>query len=217
MYRSNISSLQGAFVLPESLRLLPIFVLSLLKHPAFALHSATSYDSRVQALNDFKSMPLDCFMAYIYPRLYGLHTLTEQNIKEDDDGNETLSVPRLALSAEKLTRYGLYLMEYGLGMFIWVSKDSPQELIQNVLGVPHFGGIVEDMTALPSLDNGVSNVVNMLISQIKKSRQHFMPLLVIREDGPNRLQFINKLVEDRTDYGTTYFEFISHLQRQLSK
>lgn len=128
------------------------------------------------------------------------------------------------------------------GMFIWVSKDSPQELIQNVLGVPHFGGIVEDMvcstylflaccckalglymyvvesvvvvhlshcswavglayapcryvqlcvtacvhflscvqTALPSLDNGVSNVVNMLISQIKKSRQHFMPLLVIR-------------------------------------
>ena len=31
------------------------------------------------------------------------------------------------------------------GMFIWVSKDSPQELIQNILGVPHFGAIAEDM------------------------------------------------------------------------
>lgn len=34
--------------------------------------------------------------------------------------------------------------------------------------------------ALPSLDNGLSNMVNMLVSQIRKSRQHFMPLLVIR-------------------------------------
>ena len=121
-------------------------------------------------------------------------------------------------------------------MFIWVSKDSPQELIQNILGVPHFGAIVEDMVwphtwcvcyvcvafwvycrrvvesiscghfifvcnrcymyvyivplarfffvlsqiALPSLDNGLSNMVNMLVSQIRKCRQHFMPLLVIR-------------------------------------
>lgn len=31
------------------------------------------------------------------------------------------------------------------GMQIWVSKDAPQELIQKILGVKHFGAIPETM------------------------------------------------------------------------
>ena len=76
-----------------------------------------------------------------------------------------------------------------------------------ILGVQHFGAIPEIMvigistqvlpylflalemlhntsslsqTSLPSEDNELSLVVNRLVKKIRSSKQHFMPLLVIR-------------------------------------
>jgi len=80
MYRGHFaSSLQASqFNLPTSLHLLPLFVTSLLKHPAFTLNSAVSYDARTQAMNLIKTLPLEYLMAYVYPHLYALHLLTEK-------------------------------------------------------------------------------------------------------------------------------------------
>lgn len=41
--------------------------------------------------------------------------------------------------------------------------------------------------------------------------------LLLREDGPHRLLFIERLIEDRTEFGTSYYEFLTHINRQLSK
>ena len=41
--------------------------------------------------------------------------------------------------------------------------------------------------------------------------------LLFREDGPHRPLFIERLVEDRTEFGTSYYEFLTHINRQLSK
>jgi len=140
-----------------------------------------------------------------------------QDIVEHEDGREVVSPPVQQLSAEKLTRYGIFLMDYGRGLYIWVSKNAPDELIQKILGVQHFGAIPEIMTSLPTEDNNISTLVRRFVKQIRTSRQHFMPLQVIREDGPHRLLFIENLVEDRTDFGTSYYEFLTHINRQLSK
>ena len=44
--------------------------------------------------------------------VYVLHIL--QDVVEHEDGKEVVSPPILQLSAEKVSRYGIYLMEYGL-------------------------------------------------------------------------------------------------------
>jgi protein transport protein SEC24 len=103
------------------------------------------------------------------------------------------------------------------GLYIWVGRDVPDGVISQVFNVKHYGAIPEFMLDLPHLDNLHSKLVNQLIYQIRSSRQHFMPLLVIREDGPHRLSFINRLVEDKTEDGTTYYEFISHVAKQFTK
>ena len=46
---------------------------------------------------------------------------------------------------------------------------------------------------------------------------NFALLVCFREDGPHRLLFIDKMIDDRTDYGTSYYEFLTHVSRQLSK
>ena len=86
------------------------------------------------------------------------------------------------------------------GMYIWVSKDAPPEAIKMIFGVQHFGAIPEIMVlailgyitshpvdspgslqvSLPSLDNDLSLHVGRLIKKIRSSKQHFMPLLVVR-------------------------------------
>ena len=38
-----------------------------------------------------------------------------------------------------------------------------------------------------------------------------------REDGPHRLLFINNLIEDKTEDGTSYYEFVSHIAKQITK
>ena len=64
-------------------------------------------------MNLIKVLPLDYLIAYIYPRLYALHSLTDANLEDVGDGKEVVAAPLMHLSAEKLTRYGVYLMDYG--------------------------------------------------------------------------------------------------------
>ena len=102
------------FCLPLSLRLLPLFVLALLKNmsnlnnyfvtflfqnffcvwlirvtliygmshislqPAFILNAKVSMDARAQAMNIIKATPHDQLMLIVYPRLYAIHTLTDE-------------------------------------------------------------------------------------------------------------------------------------------
>ena len=46
--------------------------------------------------------------------LYILVLLILQDVVEHEDGKEVVSPPLLQLSAEKVSRYGIFLMEYGL-------------------------------------------------------------------------------------------------------
>ena len=48
-------------------------------------------------------------------------------------------------------------------------------------------------------------------------RMYYANLFATREGGPQRLQFLEKLFDGKTEDGTSYFEFISHINRQLGK
>lgn len=45
---------------------------------------------------------------------YFLHVHVLQDVVEREDGKEVVSPPLLQLSAERVSRYGIFLMEYGL-------------------------------------------------------------------------------------------------------
>ncbi|CAI8053134.1 Protein transport protein Sec24A [Geodia barretti] len=114
MYRSQVASANcPPFTLPSSLAQLPLFVLSLLKNPAFTLSSRISYDVRAQTMNLIKSTPLSYLMPTIYPSLYALHSLTEQNVVETETGETVVQAPLLQLSPENTSRYGIFLMDCG--------------------------------------------------------------------------------------------------------
>lgn len=50
-------------------------------------------------------------------------------------------------SEERLSKGGLYLLETGLNLFLWVGASAQQELLQNVFGTPAFGQIDPNMVS----------------------------------------------------------------------
>ena len=73
-------------------------------------------------------------ISLIYPRLIALHTISGETGKLIPDTTIVNLPPPLNLSSEKLDRRGVYLVEDGESMILWVAKLAPPELIQAIFG-----------------------------------------------------------------------------------
>ena len=45
---------------------------------------------------------------------------------------------RLPLTSERLERHGLFLIEDGQNMFLWVGRDAVPQLVMDVFDVPSY-------------------------------------------------------------------------------
>jgi len=218
-YRSSVSSVQpipGQLIVPYSLRLLPLYILALLKHRAFILESSVGIDERCYAMQQMKVQPMNLAMLYIYPALYSI-PLTEEDLKNTSFVEDVPQPPLLQLSGEKLSRKGVFVMDCGQYIYVWVGKDVPEETCMLLFNVPSFHSIPEGMTGLPELENPLSEGVNRFISYLQSLRQCHSPVYVLREDSRLRPWFLNNLIDDRSQSVMSYYEFMVHVQKQIGK
>jgi len=189
-----------------SLRLLPLYVLGLLKHAAFVAGRSVKLDQRVAALLSFKTSPLEIILLEIYPALYALHTILDQ--AEDP--------PRLQLSAAFIDRNGVYLMDTGSALLLYVGSAVDSTTCQQLFGVSSFGHLDEDVP-LQSLDNEKSQRVHTFIRSVSVNRPVYAPIIICKEDGVFRDQFIRRLIEDRTESSHSYVEFLQHMRQEMNR
>ncbi|MGH0167011.1 UNVERIFIED_CONTAM: hypothetical protein FKN15_051587 [Acipenser sinensis] len=116
-YRSGgLSVQQPGLVAPACLRLLPLYVVALLKQKAFRTGTSTRLDERVFAMCQLKYQPLAYLMLMIHPALYRVDNLTDEVAISIAD--RTIPQPAiLQLSVEKLSRDGSFLMDSGSSIF----------------------------------------------------------------------------------------------------
>ncbi|XP_065891060.1 protein transport protein Sec24A-like [Dysidea avara] len=218
VYRSSMlsSTQQRSFCLPQSLQLLPLFVLALLKNPAFSLSPKVTLDNRAHIMNLIKTIPLDLIITYVYPRLYSVHNLTEKDLKETKE-RQFAKLPVVQLNSQFLTRQGIYIMDAGLVVYIWIAKGASQHLLLQLFDVSSYEELNEEQTFLPALDNPYSETIHVFIRQLRTSRPFYTPVHVVKEDSPSRMLFIESLLEDRTESTMAYYEFLTFIQKQLQK
>lgn len=87
-----------------------------------------------------KTMSIYYMMLQIYPNLYPLHTL-------DQKGQDP---PLLQLSYEKIDRHGVYLLDTGDFIYIYVGQAVSEQLCRNVFDVQHFTSINADIVKTSS-------------------------------------------------------------------
>ncbi|XP_026227222.1 protein transport protein Sec24A isoform X2 [Anabas testudineus] len=216
-YRQSVLTIQQPGLLaPACLRLFPLYILALLKQKAFRTGTSTRLDDRVFAMCQLKYQPLAYAMLMIHPALYRVDDLTDEgalNINE-----RTIPQPRvLQLTVEKLSREGAFLMDAGMVMYLWIGRNCNPNFLTQVLGVPSYAAVPDNLYLLPELDTAESQRTRAFIGWLRDQRPFFPSLHVIRDESQLKPSFMQNMIEDRTESALSYYEFLLHLQQQISK
>lgn len=201
---------------PYNLRLLPLYILALLKYVAFRTGQSTRLDDRLFAMCQMKILPLTNFIQAIYPDMYPVHYLDDKSCAEVDiEGTLVPQPPRLHLSAEKLDSHGAFLMDVGDHMMMYVGHNISDQFCTAVLGVPSFSQIPEEMYELPEIESPESERLRNFVNHLQNEKPYQTMLQVIRDDSRYRGKFIERLIEDRSESALSYYEFLQHLKANV--
>lgn len=145
----------------------------------------------------------------------------------------------MPLTSERLERHGLYLIEDGQTIFLWVGRDAVPQLIVDVFDLPNYevlrGGKVrftclppvnvcstqgtDHQTTLPLLENPFNQRVNAIVQKTREMRRgpYWPHLYIVKEDGEPalRLWALSCLIQDRSDVLPSYQQFISQLKDKV--
>ncbi|KAM9377489.1 protein transport protein Sec24B [Pholidichthys leucotaenia] len=218
-YKSNVSNLQqSGLVLPASMRLFPLYILALLKQKALRVGTSTRLDERVFAMCEFKTQPLQQLMRMVHPDLYRLDNMSDQGALHLND--TVVPQPHLIhLSAERLSRDGAFLMDCGTVFYLWIGKCCSEMFIRDVLGCPNYASIPPNMSQshIPELETPLSERVRAFLDWLQDNRSFSSTVHVVKDDASAKATLFQHLVEDRSEWASSYHEFLQHIQQQVPK
>ncbi|KIK56698.1 hypothetical protein GYMLUDRAFT_46999 [Collybiopsis luxurians FD-317 M1] len=203
----------------ENLKMLPVLILGLLKNVGIRQSAQIPPDIRAYSQALLTSLPAQLLIPYIYPTFYSLHNMPPESGTVGPDGTLVMPPP-LPLTSERLERHGLFLIEDGQTIFLWVGRDAVPQLVMDVFNLPSYDVLRGGKTTLPLLENSFSQRVNAIIQKTREMRRGvFYPhLYVVKEDGepPLRLWALSALVQDRADVLPSYQQFVSSLKEKVN-
>ncbi|XP_075466745.1 protein transport protein Sec24C isoform X3 [Ascaphus truei] len=208
-YRKNCASPSsaGQLILPECMKLLPVYLNCVLKSDVLQSGQEVTIDDRAYIRQLVSSMDVADTNVFFYPRL-----LPFSNVDPD---SEPLPVA-IRSSEERLSKGEVYLLENGLNLFVWVGANVQQSLIQNLFGVSSFSQIDCSTSALLVLDNPVSDKMQAIITMFRAQRPRYMKLMIVKQDDKLEMFFKHLLVEDKNlNGGASYVDFLCHMHKEI--
>ncbi|XP_040462648.1 protein transport protein Sec24C isoform X1 [Falco naumanni] len=209
-YRKNCASPSsaGQLILPECMKLLPVYLNCVLKSDVLQPAPEVTTDDRAYIRQLVTSMDVAETNVFFYPRLLPLQT------KADVDSDSL--PPAIRNSEERLSKGDIYLLENGLNIFVWVGVNVQQGLIQNLFGVSSFGQISSALSTLPVLENPFSKKVRSVINMLQMQRSRYMKLIIVKQEDKLEMLFKHFLVEDKSlSGGASYVDFLCHMHKEI--
>jgi len=221
-YKSSMTAAgagaSAQLAISENLKMLPALLLGLLKNVGIRQSAQIPPDLRAYAQALLTSLPSQLLIPYIYPNFYSLHNMPPEAGTMSEAG--VIMPPPLPPTSERLERHGLFLIEDGQTMFLWVGRDAVHQLIMDVFDLPSYDQLRGGKTTLPILDNPFSQRVNAVIAKTREMRRgvYYPHLFVVKEDGepPLRLWALSCLIHDRADVMPSYQQFVNQLKDKVN-
>merc|ERR1711971_1153690 len=214
-YRKNCStpSSAGQLILPECMKLLPLYTNCLLKSDAISGGADVGCDDRAFLMSAVSSMDVATSVAFFYPRLFPIHDLVDDEI------------PRaVRCTIDKISDDGVYLLENGLYLFMYIGLAADPTWIQEVFGVQTAAQIDIDKTRLLDRETPASQRVRTVIDKIRAERsRYFMRLVLVRQRDKLDILFRHYLCEDKAAPGASgasidnfsYVDFLCHMHKEI--
>ncbi|CAL9694912.1 unnamed protein product [Knipowitschia caucasica] len=208
-YRKNCASASVAsqLILPDTMKVFPVYMNSLMKSAPLVASTELPTDDRAQQRLSVVAMGVEETQLLLYPRLVPLHNV--------DLGSEALPAP-VRCSEERLSDCGLFLLENGHSMFLWLGQGCPAELIQGLFNLPSLAHLQPNTSELPALDNPLSKKIRSIIDNLLEKRPNSMKLQIVRQKDKPEILFRQFLVEDKALYsGASYMDFLCFVHREI--
>ncbi|XP_022844975.1 protein transport protein Sec24-like At4g32640 isoform X2 [Olea europaea var. sylvestris] len=200
------ASSSGQLILPEALKLLPLYTLALLK--SSGLRADGRVDDRSYWINYVSPLSATLAIPLVYPRMITIHDLDE---KELDDSPIPPPVP---LSSEDISDEGIYLLENGEDCLIYVGNSVNPDILHKLFGISSVEE-VPNQYVLQQYDNPLSKKLNYVVNEIRRQRCSYLRVKLCRKGDPSGMLFFSYMVEDKTPSGLSYVEFLVHIHRQI--
>ncbi|XP_061524944.1 protein transport protein Sec24D [Phycodurus eques] len=208
-YRKNCGSgsVASQLILPDAMKVLPVYMNSLMKTAPLTGSTELSTDERAHQRLAVMAMAAEETQLLLYPRLIPLHNM--------DVSSEVPPTP-VRCSEERLADGGVFLLENGHALFLWLGQASPPDVIQSLFNVPSLAHLQAHMCVLPELDNPLSKKVRSIINDLLEKRSRSMKLHIVRQKDKPEMMFREFLVEDKGLHGgTSYMDFLCYVHQEI--
>jgi len=168
---NSARSMNNNLLFPDSLKHLPIYILSFLKTHAINASTGLSADARLVDLFNMLNMPLERLMYHLYPALVELHSLTPEEGVIDEATGFTLVPEYKDLKMKSLDR-GVYILCDGLRVYVWLDPEANIMLIKDLFGdqyesIDEIDAFIDQLPDLPSeISQQARNLVHFLNKHI---------------------------------------------------
>lgn len=213
---------EGETSIPPNLQLLPLYTLSLMKNVALRGGTDVHPDERVHSQYIMNSAAVDETINFIYPKMFSIHDMDHESglpaadgIGGDDGvqvaGRERILLPRAVnLSVERLTSDGLFLLDNGVQMHLWVGRSCNPNLMASLFGVESLESVDMNQIVVQTGGDDFANKFNAITNALRDDlADEFVitpKINIIREgDAYMESRFFWHLIEDRASFqGGTY-------------
>ncbi|CAL8267807.1 unnamed protein product [Boreogadus saida] len=135
-------------ILPETMKVFPVYMNSLMKTAPLVGSTELSTDDRSHQRLAVMAMGVEDTQLLLYPRLIPLHNMKLEG--------EAVPSP-LRCSEDRLSDGGAFLLENGHALFLWLGQACPPKLIQGLFNLPSLAHLqpntVSNARRLPSPSN----------------------------------------------------------------
>ncbi|KAA0199843.1 Protein transport protein Sec24c, partial [Fasciolopsis buskii] len=207
----DVGASPGELVLPQNMKLFPLYVQCLMKTDAFLPADHVSIDERAWLMFLLNGMDVKQSNALFYPRLYPVH-----NLAPNFEGN-VYPPPSIRCSYEYMQPEGAYILDNGINLFLWLGATLSADWIQAVFNVPSVRQFEpEKIYDLPRLPNETSRNLCHLVDQIHLEHSRHTRLFVVRPGDQMEGSFKRFLVEDRySGNSVSYMEYLCHIHKEV--
>ncbi|EWM21682.1 sec23/sec24 transport protein [Nannochloropsis gaditana] len=229
------SSPPGQLILPESLKLLPLYALALLKSDALRVNPPEAgrahglpdptADVRAATLHAFLSAPAKHLVHMTYPRLYEVVGVGGGR----DDTAGSMGLLRLnGCSAESLIDDGVFLLDAWNQTYLYVGRDVGTRVwtgLFNRSGPPENAHEAGCTLALAVETSDMAGRVLELLEElcdgdrsgygVGKGAVPAMQVVVAGSGSPSEAHFIKMLVDDRQKNEQSYVEYLCLVHKQI--
>ncbi|KAG5477269.1 hypothetical protein LSCM4_04487 [Leishmania orientalis] len=214
--KSPVREKKNTLLMPPRLKLLPVYLLCLMKSDALTEGTIVHIDHRAASIFDLVSMPAHKLLSYLYPSLFCLDDLdSDPAIGTLDEATGHCILPHhRQLLYDSVARDGTYVLcdEQARLVYMWIGENVPPKIANTLFGTPDAASVcVAGGPGEECFSERLRNVLYALMLREDGMRR----LIVIHHGERTEAAFFKELKEEMDTSKMGYDEYLTHLHRTI--